>query len=54
MAELAPVALIDEKHLQLIETAKTNASVATLAGIAEALGVPLVDLFLQADSPSVR
>lgn len=51
MADIAPAAMIDEKHIQLIETAKTNASLATLACLADALGVPLSDLFeVQPDS----
>jgi transcriptional regulator with XRE-family HTH domain len=48
MADLAPAALIDEKHIQLIETAKTNPSIASLACLAAALEVPLAELFLRA------
>jgi transcriptional regulator with XRE-family HTH domain len=50
MADLAPAALIDEKHIQLIETAKTNASIASLACLAAALEVPLSELFVKAKS----
>ncbi len=36
---------LDPKHLQLIESAETNPTVATLTGIARGLGVELEELF---------
>jgi transcriptional regulator with XRE-family HTH domain len=36
---------LDAKHWQDIEAAKTNPTVATLVGIAKALGVTLAELF---------
>ena len=35
---------LDAKHLQLIESAKTNPTVATLVAVARGLGVQLADL----------
>jgi DNA-binding XRE family transcriptional regulator len=43
--EVAERAKLDAKHWQEIETARTNPTVATLVGIARALGVKLGDLF---------
>ena len=42
---LADLAKLDAKHVQLIEAGKTNATVASLAGIAAGLKLPLKDLF---------
>ncbi len=35
---------LDSKHLQLIEAAETNPTLATLVGVARGLGVELSDL----------
>lgn len=43
--EVAQLAQLDAKHIQVIEYAKTNPTVASLVGIARALKVPLKDLF---------
>ena len=40
----ASAAKIDAKHLQAVEAGATNATIATLIGIARALGVRLADL----------
>jgi transcriptional regulator with XRE-family HTH domain len=45
LEEMAPVARLDWKHLQVIEQGKTNTTVASLVGIAKALDVPLRELF---------
>ena len=45
LEEVAPVARIDWKHLQVIEQGNTNTTVASLVGIAKALDVRLRDLF---------
>ena len=42
---LAPLAKLDWKHLQIIESGKTNTTVASLVGIAKALDVAVRDLF---------
>ena len=42
---LASASRIDAKHLQAIEAGATNATVATLDGIARGLGVQIRDLF---------
>jgi transcriptional regulator with XRE-family HTH domain len=41
----ATLAHLDPKHLQTIEAGKTNTTVASLVGLARALGVPLSELF---------
>jgi transcriptional regulator with XRE-family HTH domain len=43
--QLADLAEIDPKHVQLVEQGRTNTTVATLAAIARALGVKISDLF---------
>jgi DNA-binding XRE family transcriptional regulator len=43
--QAAEIAKLDEKHWQDIEGARTNPTVATLAGIARALKVTLSELF---------
>jgi len=43
--EAAHRARLDYKHWQLIETGKTNTTVASLVGIARALRVKLASLF---------
>ena len=42
---LAAAAQLDEKHLQTIESGKSNVTLASLVGIARALDVPLALLF---------
>ena len=39
--QLAQLARLDAKHLQLIESGKTNTTIASLVGIAHALDVKL-------------
>lgn len=43
--EAAGRASLDAKHLQMIEGGRTNATVASLVGIARSLGVTLAQLF---------
>lgn len=43
--EAAEIAKLDEKHWQDVEHARTNPTVATLVGIARALGTTLSELF---------
>ena len=41
----AEAAALDDKHLQAIEGGRSNVTLASLVGIAHALGVKLADLF---------
>jgi DNA-binding XRE family transcriptional regulator len=43
--ELAGRAGLDPKHLQEIEAGKSNATMATVIGIADAVGISLTELF---------
>ena len=45
LEQMESVARLDWKHIAVIEQGKTNATVASLVGIAKALGVPLRELF---------
>jgi transcriptional regulator with XRE-family HTH domain len=43
--ELAEKARLDDKHVQAVELAATNPTLATLVGLARGLGITLADLF---------
>lgn len=49
--KLAELAGLDPRFLQRVERAKTNIGVVALAGLADALGVPLAALFREAELP---
>ena len=45
LEQMEPLARLDWRHIGVIEAGKTNTTVASLVGIAKALGVRLRDLF---------
>lgn len=45
LEQVESVARLDWKHIAVIERGNTNTTIASLVGIAKALGVPLRELF---------